>query len=645
MNEGSGGSGRMTPPVVTARAESSAREVDIASRYWTWVSYGLGETTRWAETVSGIAPDARMIALTSAEAVVPGHACARCGGPLTLSSRAAFEWVYRHGRRGSESCVDCDTDARIELDRFNDPVRQARQEASREAAQARADTRARCDAARRAWESARRDLLARKYADAAVPEAIPEAGVREETVALALLRYAPDAGLIAPLSTWPVPLSAAADEQADLIASTVHAGLPAIHATSSVHAFVWEPASFDKALLAAEGVYEDVQPAELTGSYYTDRATHYSPHGPHPLSASTALDAHLTKRLDPTGMTTARRQELITLVVEVIADEVLRYFAEQLTRRNLPPVPENHRVRLRDAARRGASVRPMADLVMLAWRAVQKGAVAARTHPRAPKPNMTVHAVNQLESDVQKATADPKHHVKPASWHLELAPLTRTLLPAVLDVDPYTVRVPDLVASLPPPIVLPTQRDGDADDEEGKCELDGDRAFTRLSTNMDAWDGEDFRELLERHVEMHAEAVECDCGTSGHALLAGFGRDLLALFDDLSPVGGKSAGLAVAAAARRLPIDDVVVVVEDCTMGVIPGASLYFGDVLHFAKPEPPPVEIPPWCGKCDGDSSPGNIGARRRSAADGGFYKCPECHPYAHMWGGEPIERRPTRT
>ncbi|MGW1996075.1 hypothetical protein [Embleya sp. NPDC001921] len=82
------------------------------------------------------------------------------------------------------------------------------------------------------------------------------------------------------------------------------------------------------------------------------------------------------------------------------------------------------------------------------------------------------------------------------------------------------------------------------------------------------------------------------------------------MFGDLSPVaGGKSAGLAVAAAARRLPVDDVV---EDCTMRVIPGASLYYGHVLHFDKPEPPPVEIPPWCGKCDGDSSPGNVGARR---------------------------------
>lgn len=91
---------------------------------------------------------------------------------------------------------------------------------------------------------------------------------------MALLRYAPDAGLIAPLSTWAVSPSAAAEEQV-LIASSMHACLPGIHATSSADAFVWEPASFDKALPAAEGVYEEVQPAELTGSYYPAGATHY----------------------------------------------------------------------------------------------------------------------------------------------------------------------------------------------------------------------------------------------------------------------------------------------------------------------------------------------------------------------------------
>ncbi|MYV97882.1 hypothetical protein [Streptomyces sp. SID3343] len=110
MTDDSGGAGRMAPPVLTARANASAEDVDVASRYWQWVSYGLGETTRWVESVSGIAPDARMIALTSVAAVVPGPACVRCGGPLTLSSRAAFDRVYRTGLTAQEGCVDCDAD-------------------------------------------------------------------------------------------------------------------------------------------------------------------------------------------------------------------------------------------------------------------------------------------------------------------------------------------------------------------------------------------------------------------------------------------------------------------------------------------------------------------------------------------------------
>ncbi|MYS79158.1 hypothetical protein [Embleya scabrispora] len=106
-----------------------------------------------------------------------------------------------------------------------------------------------------------------KYADGEAPDAIAEAGVREEAVALAMLRYAPEAGVLDPLPKWSMPLSAAADEQPDLIASSVRAGLLAIHCDSGVDAFVWEPTSFEQALRAAEGVYEDVRPAELTGMY------------------------------------------------------------------------------------------------------------------------------------------------------------------------------------------------------------------------------------------------------------------------------------------------------------------------------------------------------------------------------------------
>lgn len=84
-----------------------------------------------------------------------------------------------------------------------------------------------------------------------------------------------------------------------------------------------------------------------------------------------------------------------------------------------------------------------------------------------------------------------------------------------------------------------------------------------------------------------------DCVT--HELGAVMASMLWMTRDRPGRVGGKSAGLAVAAAARRLPVDDVV---EDCTMGVIPGASLYYGHVPHFDKPEPSPVEIPPGTGR-----------------------------------------------
>jgi len=116
--------------------------------------------------------------------------------------------VYRAGHAAQEGRVDCDTDLRIELDRFDDPTRRAKEQTGREVARGRAYTRARHEASRRAWEAGRGERVVRKYADAQAPDAIPEAGVREEAVALAMLRYAPEAGVLAPLSKWSMPLSA-----------------------------------------------------------------------------------------------------------------------------------------------------------------------------------------------------------------------------------------------------------------------------------------------------------------------------------------------------------------------------------------------------------------------------------------------------
>ncbi|MGW1996088.1 hypothetical protein [Embleya sp. NPDC001921] len=109
------------------------------------------------------------------------------------------------------------------------------------------------------------------------------------------------------------------------------------------------------------------------------------------------------------------------------------------------------------------------------------------------------------------------------------------------------------------------------------------------------------------------------------------------MFDDLSPVvGGSPAALAVVGAARRLLADHAV---EDCVLGSIGGTGVYFGRFLRPAKPVPPPVEIPQWCGNCDDDKVPGHFGVRWRIDNDGRAYKCPDCHPYAHPWRGKTDE------
>jgi hypothetical protein len=95
-------------------------------------------------------------------------------------------------------------------------------------------------------------------------------------------------------------------------------------------------------------------------------------------TAAKTLDAHLARRLNPTNMSASRQEDLLGLIVRVIAAEAVRYFDFLIADYHLPPVAANHRPRLEEAAGKLASGRTLGEIYSLIWRAARDAASAAQ---------------------------------------------------------------------------------------------------------------------------------------------------------------------------------------------------------------------------------------------------------------------------
>ncbi len=150
-------------------------------------------------------------------------------------------------------------------------------------------------------------------------------------------------------------------------------------------------------------------------------------------------------------MTKSRQGQLRDLVIEVLAEEAMRYLEVLLDEHNLPEVPDNHRDKLKQAAYDVAATRSLGELYYLAWCSARDAAAAAQRNPQAPKLNMTVHGVNRFESRAQEALDRTRglRRFNPKA-DLELAAITRTIFLRILRRDPFSTSVGDI--DWPPPI-------------------------------------------------------------------------------------------------------------------------------------------------------------------------------------------------
>ncbi|MGW3110751.1 hypothetical protein [Streptomyces sp. NPDC001091] len=537
-------------PEVIPDGEADPELVDIGERYWALAGFDpqLG-TPVWCEKVkdidtAGWGHQIYAVAAAGVRAVVSGRSCPRCAGPLSLTSRTAFQQLCD----GQDSvCVECTESLMSAVRIIVDPARKAK----REAARAKAQERQVRDGTHAAWRQAQQAAVAQHYV-VSFPSAhseLPVAPVRAMIGALALLRYAPSASPIAEVSGWPEPLYPDSDKVSELLGELVRASLLKIHPTSPVNAFVWVPKSFDEALREAGGDLNGVAAPQLTGSFYPMMARYYAPIGASLGTAAEQLDAHLCGALDPARMTAGQQDDLLATARELIAEEALRYFTNRLDELYLPAVPDNHSARLTEAAHKVAEHRPLGEIYNLVWRATRAAAEAAQKNPRAPRTHMSTHAINRFEVDAQRAVAEPGWELKPfAAIHGHgPAAMTRALFYNVLDTNPIEASLPDIRNSLPEAVTEPRR-------EEDAASIDyGDElavTITWLQTNPDAWDPHLVPAALGVLEERREETPEWHFEGK---ILARDATKLNRLYERLAPaLGAKDAALAVLGATGML---------------------------------------------------------------------------------------------
>lgn len=134
----------------------------------------------------------------------------------------------------------------------------------------------------------------------------------------------------------------------------------------------------------------------------------------------------------------------------IITEEAVRYFAFKLVEHRMPAPAGPHEEALYAAAARGASMLPLGHLYRMAWSCARDAASAYQRHAGMPRENATVHAVNQFERWVQRASGDSGMLGAPfrEDTALPLSADTDLVFRVILRLDPMTATPEQLTESL-----------------------------------------------------------------------------------------------------------------------------------------------------------------------------------------------------
>jgi hypothetical protein len=402
--------------------------VAIAERYWQHQGFDEHGKPQWSETTTSINTDfegpAHVVAARAVRALVKDRECDQCRNNLALTSRAAFERLCQ-GR--AASCVDCDPSMQDHLKRAAKPGQAQRRRSQRER---RAHHELEVERQRQVAQQ-QRVILQREFAVELTPDAaLPTVDLRTNIYALAMLHHAPDeSGILHPVETWVNGIHPCPDRDHLLVTEVMRADIIRIHPTTHVDAFAW-----------TESSEEDSRAPVLGTTFYPLKVTWYVPYGASFAAAHLDAQTTLNQRLSLSALSAPEKDELADLIRQVVAGEALRYLEFHLSLLNLPTLPDHQRERSLEILLHAAGALSLAELYNLAWRSAQRAAAAAQEHQRAPRRNMTTHAVNWLEQRTLEALSPNAAALKPfqRDSRVPLAPLTRTVFESLLHLDPFT---------------------------------------------------------------------------------------------------------------------------------------------------------------------------------------------------------------
>lgn len=527
----------MEPQLELTRRVGAPEELwQIAQLYWEYSGIDAYDKVAWVRpaksvVVTGWRGAVHHVAGAGAIATLAGAVCSECGGPLTLTSRTAFE-SGRNGR--STICCDCtptyvENVLRVGSPGLEDLQLRQQERADVRLATARAEAEAKAARQRQldALEEERRNAIAARYPlhfwqELPDPRSI---SFRARLATLVLMEYAAEGGLVEPVADQDFVFATSPQQAADLI-HEANGPLLVTHPSTPTRAFAWAPA-------------EDGVTPDWSGYYPLFIRLHLGLGRPSRAQWDAARE-DLVASLHLEELTVIEQEELIEFAAELIGGEALRYLDFKLKDEyRLPEISAEHRARALDLLTFAAQRLSLGHLMRAIWTVTSGATNLKASKPYMPRQRITDHAISQLEAKIHDYLAPEHQLLEPyrADTRVPLSALTRTLFYEIVHADPLTVGLAEIQHALPKP------------SDSYALELcwagipDGEEARDALLASARSWDGMVFRRALSEIENRTFEPCATGCAHDRQPELA---RQFGASFDKLiSRIGADPASIAL----------------------------------------------------------------------------------------------------
>lgn len=424
------------PIELTPSPAAPSDTTSVFTSYWEAIEWPESRVTRWARPVASIAggewgTDTAAAAGAGGIAEVIGRRCGSCGGPLTLTSRSAFDQAQRGE---SVKCRGCTAHFEQRVARLGSAEAVA-QRATRAAARLERDQEARQKTDTAAGRKAAVDAAYSTSRESYAP-ALHTATVSELVTLLTLSRFHMQEGITIALDDQEAPLLAPYSAN-EYFLSVLHRGLLRVHPSTPTNAFVWQ---------AEHGA----EAAVMSDRWYPGRLRLYRDTGSDPKAAAAEMREEVLGLLDLSLLTWAEQEDLVLLARDLLAEEGMAYLEHQLARYSLPAIAEQHRSRLTAVMQRAADHLSLGDIYRLAWSAASAATNLYQSTP-ASKANVSTFALNRFETRLAEVIEDSSLLLEPYSLtdQVQISTMARVVLMELLQRPVISATVSEVRDALP----------------------------------------------------------------------------------------------------------------------------------------------------------------------------------------------------